>query len=161
MGDAPWQQRQWPPAQIVGDDFEKDMTAFYDQMDLMGSQLSVAFARMLGLVRKEHLFMEASVNAGTVHDNLRASSENEPTSSVNGCALNSTVLATGQEADHFQKLRTTKSLSLLQFSYYPPQKEVISKDTFGAQTDGVNFLSRARSTEPEPRRGMVHYDDFC
>ena len=42
-----------------------------------------------------------------------------------------------QDGDHFQKLRSPKSLSLLQFSYYPPQKKVISKDTFGAQTDGV------------------------
>lgn len=46
----------------------------------------------------------------------------------------------GFQPDHFDKLRTEKSLSLLQLSYYPPAKsQAPSKNMLGAQTDGVLF----------------------
>jgi len=78
----------------VGDDFERDVSRFYNDCDLIASQLSLAFAKMLGF-----------------------------------------------EVDHFQKLRTDKSLSLLQLSYYPPQQpsQQAPREMVGAQTDGVLF----------------------
>jgi len=46
----------------------------------------------------------------------------------------------GLDDDYFAKLRTDKSLSLLQLSYYPPQQpSPDSRDMLGAQTDGVLF----------------------